>query len=107
MTEQERIEQLIIKKLNEKDSRYSRMDEFEWLQYQRKQTQKKLKKSRARLKASYKELTQKSQPVSKLEKLAMWLDRSKMIIQGAQVGYGLLSNIKGIFKLRKTINGKR
>lgn len=101
-TEQQRIDELISERLSERTVRFTRMDEYEWLQYKRRQTGKKLKKSRERLKLHYNLLVHKEKPSNKLDKLSYWLDRGKTIVQGVRIGYKIGDTILDLLRLRKS-----
>lgn len=104
-----RIEQIISKRFSTQgDFTLLQMDEFSWLQYKRKQTQKELKRCKGRIKKSYQSISEATSiPTSKWGILAMVMEKGASIMKGIQIGYRVgdaiktFANIKNLFKKKR------
>ncbi|MBQ0020750.1 MAG: hypothetical protein KBT39_09550 [Bacteroidales bacterium] len=99
--DEQRIEELINKRLREREDAMVRMDEMQWLHYKRMKAEKRLKASRKRLTNTYNILRQKEQPTSLWGKTLYWVERGLNIAQGATIGYKVGDAINIIMGIRK------
>lgn len=106
-TEQQRIDELINRRLNEKANRFRPMDELQWLEYKRQHTKKQLDKSRKRMKQVYESLTQPQPITTKWGMVNLLINRGSQIIQGVKWGVKISDVIKQMIKNRKNKNKEK
>lgn len=85
----------------------SRMDEMEWIEYRKRETKKKLNRSRSKMRESYRKMTHKEQiPTDKWGKTAYFLSRSGSIVNGIRMGYKVVRALNAVAKLKRTFSRK-
>ena len=102
--DEKRIEELISRHLQEKETAWGTMDELDWLHHRRMKAEKRLKASQQRLTRTFNRLRSKEVPATLWGQGLYWVERGLTIAKGARIGYQIgnaISLIMGIKKMMK------
>lgn len=104
--DEKRIEDLISRHLDEQNVLWSRMDEMDWLHYNRMKAEKRLKASQERLTQTFNHLRNKEVPTSLWERGIYWAERGMNIAKGVKIGYQIGGAISIILAIRRRLKKK-
>lgn len=84
------------------------MDELQWIQMRRQELEKKLGKSKQKMRQTYNQLTRQQEiPSGKWEKTAFLLSKSGTIINGLRMGLKVGKAINTLIQIKRTFSRKK